>query len=176
MKKGVVAGLLTMACFNGYTEELNNETKAPFGLKWKQSFEDVNKNEDIDLRNCKSMREYKACDIDLYFSNDKAPFTPWTMNAILLFKDNELISVTNGYHVSESKKSDCGSIPEEIKYLSSLGVDTTQLTELTKLCATFENKGIKKTIKTHYGTVEFVVMKVPFGEVIGITTYKLDNQ
>jgi len=38
MKKGVVAGLLTMACFNGYTAELNNETKAPFGLKWKQSF------------------------------------------------------------------------------------------------------------------------------------------
>lgn len=95
---------------------------------------------------------------------------------MLIFKNNKLISVTNGYHVSGSDANDCSNIPKEINYLSSLGTDTTQLTELTKSCNTLENKGIKKTIKTDYGTVEFSVMKVPFGGVIGVTNYKSDDK
>ncbi|WP_272538541.1 hypothetical protein [Providencia sp. PROV197] len=175
MKKGIIAGLLTLACFNGYAIEASTVTKAPFGLEWGQSFEDVEKVEDIDLSNCKSMRGYKACDID-FFLEGQEPFMPWTSNAMLTFKNNRLISVVNSYPVSEFKKSDCGNIPKEINYLSSLGADTTQLTELTKSCNTLENKGIKKTIKTDYGTVEFSVMKVPFGGVIGVTNYKSDDK
>lgn len=175
MKKGIIAGLLVLACFNGHAAELNTEAKAPFGLTWGQSFESVNNIEDIDLSNCKGMRGYKACEIDFLLEGQE-PFTPWTINVMLIFKNNKLISVTNGYHVSGSDANDCSNIPKEINYLSSLGTDTTQLTELTKSCNTLENKGIKKTIKTDYGTVEFSVMKVPFGGVIGVTNYKSDDK
>ncbi|UNH39982.1 hypothetical protein [Moellerella wisconsensis] len=175
MKKGIIAGLLTLACFNGYAIEASTEAKAPFGLEWGQSFEDVEKVEDIDLSNCKSMRGYKAYEID-FFLEGQEPFMPWTSNAMLTFKNNKLISVVNSYPVSEFKKSDCGNIPKEINYLSSLGIDTTQLTEYKKSCRDFENKSMKKIIKTNYGSVEFAVMKVPFGGVIGVTNYKSDNK
>ncbi|WP_336192882.1 hypothetical protein [Providencia stuartii] len=175
MKKGIIAGLLMLTGFNGDAAELNTEAKAPFGLEWGQSFEDVGKVEGIDLSNCKGMRGYKACEIDFLLEGQE-PFTPWTINVMLIFKNNKLISVTNGYHVSETNANDCSNIPKEINYLSSLGVDTIQLPELTKSCNTLENKGIKKTIKTDYGTVEFLVMKLPFGGVIGVTTYKLEDK
>ena len=175
MKKGIIAGLLTLACFNGYAIEASTVTKAPFGLEWGQRFEDVEKVEDIDLSNCKSMGGYKACEID-FFLEGQEPFMPWTSNAMLTFKNNRLISVVNSYPVSEFKKSDCGNIPKEINYLSSLGIDTAQLTEFKKSCRDFENKSMKKIIKTNYGSVEFAVTKVPFAGVIGYTFYKLDGE
>ncbi|WP_272579055.1 MULTISPECIES: hypothetical protein [Providencia] len=88
-------------------------SSAPFGLEWGQSFEDVDKVEDIDLSNCKSMRGYKACEID-FFLEGQEPFMPWTSTAMLTFKNNRLISVVNSYPVSEFKKSDCGNISKEI--------------------------------------------------------------
>ncbi|MEX9869661.1 hypothetical protein AB7W75_09295 [Providencia huaxiensis] len=175
MKKGIIAGLLTLACFNGYAAGLNTEAKAPFGLKWGQNFEDVGKVEDIDLSNCKGMRGYKACEID-FFLEGQEPFTPWTSNIILMFKNDRLMSVVNSYSVSEFKKSDCGNIPKEINYLSSLNVDTAQLGEFKKSCGDFENKSMKKTIKTSYGSVEFAVTKIPFAGVVGYTSYSLDGE
>ncbi|WP_335674109.1 hypothetical protein [Providencia stuartii] len=172
MKKGIIIGLLTSACFTGHAAEVNTGAKAPFGLEWGQSFESVNKIGDIDLSNCKSMRGYKACEIDFYLEGQE-PFTPWTSTAMLMFKNNRLISVVNSYPVSEFKKSDCDNIPKEINYLSSLGVDTAQLTEFKKSCRDFENKSMKKIIKTNYGSVEFAVTKIPFADVIGYTSYKL---
>ncbi|GAB1440959.1 hypothetical protein MASR2M36_37440 [Providencia sp.] len=148
---------------------------APYGLEWGQRFEDVNKIEDIDLSNCKSMRGYKACEIDFHLEG-KEPFKPWTSTAMLIFKNNRLISVVNSYSVSEFKKSDCSNIPKEIDYLSSLGVDTAQLAEFQKSCRDFENKSMKKIIKTNYGSIEFAVTKVPFAGVIGYTSYKLDDK
>lgn len=175
MKKGIIAGLLTLSCFNGYAIEPSIEAKAPFGLEWRQSFEDVDKVEDIDLSNCKSMLGYKACEID-FFLEGQEPFTLWTSNAMLMFKNDRLISVVSSYPVSEFKKSDCSNIPKEINYLSSLNVDTTQLAEFNKSCSDFESKSMKKTIKTSYGSVEFSVTKVPFAGVIGYTSYRLDNE
>ncbi|MEY0725894.1 hypothetical protein AB7254_01280 [Providencia rettgeri] len=162
----VVAGLLL---------SYGTASHAPFGLEWGQSFEDVGKVEDIDLSNCKGMRGYKACEID-FFLEGQEPFTPWTSNIILMFKNNRLMSVVNSYPVSEFKKSDCGNIPKEINYLSSLNVDTAQLAEFKKSCDDFENKSMKKTIKTSYGSVEFAVTKIPFAGVVGYTSYRLDGE
>lgn len=111
MKKGIITGLLTLACFNGYAIEQSSDAKVPFGLEWRQSFEDVGKVEDIDLSKCKSMLEYKACDID-FFLEGQEPFMQWTSNVMLMFKNNRLVSVVDSYPVSEFKKSDCGNIPK----------------------------------------------------------------
>lgn len=175
MKKGLIAGLLTLACFNGYAAEPNSDAKAPFGLEWGQSFEHIDSVGNIDLTKCKSLRGYKACEIDFILEGQE-PFMPWTSTAMLGFKNNRLISVVNSFPVNDFKKSDCGNILKEINYLSTLGIDTTPLAEFSKSCRDFENKGMKKTIKTSYGSVEFAVIKMPFAGAIGYTTYKLDNE
>lgn len=173
MKKGLIAGLLTLSCFNGYAIESDFKAKAPFGLEWKQKIDSTSI---ATASNCSSVQGAIFCAF-----NNVAPFNGWSEDNALIFRDGALTSVISSFSDSEIESSNpkiCGVVEQELDYLAGLGVDTSKLKKYKPLC---EEKNRGKTmsstevIDVSYGTVKLKLMRMKELGVIGTVTYKISE-
>lgn len=173
MKKGLIAGLLTLACFNGYAAESNTEAKAPFGLAWGQKIESTSI---ATPSKCSTIQGAIVCTL-----NSAVPFNEWSEDNALIFRDGKLTSVITSFSDSEMESSEpkiCGAVERELGYLAGLGVDTSELKKYKPLCEA-KNRGkvmsSTEVLNVSYGTIKFKLMRMKGLGVIGTVTYKIMN-